>query len=72
MEKSVGLFTVLAPLLGYAKTAEVAKESLQTGENIREIILARKLLPPEVLAEILEPYTMTNPGVPVERLVMED
>jgi aspartate ammonia-lyase len=50
----------------------VAKESLQTGENIREIILARKLLPPEVLAEILEPYTMTNPGVPVERLVMED
>jgi aspartate ammonia-lyase len=72
MEKSVGLFTVLAPLLGYAETAEVAKESLQTGENIREIILARKLLPPEVLAEILEPYTMTNPGVPVEKLVMED
>ena len=64
LEESVGLVTVLAPYLGYAATAEVAKESMQTGRSIRELIVARQLLAPEKLAEILEPYPLTNPGVP--------
>jgi aspartate ammonia-lyase len=64
MEESVGLVTVLAPYIGYAEAAEVAKESMRTGRSIREIILAREILSPQALAEILEAYPLTNPGVP--------
>ena len=54
---------VLAPYVGYGKAAEVAKESQKTGRSIREIILARELLSPEALEEILDPFPLTNPGV---------
>jgi aspartate ammonia-lyase len=67
MEESVGLVTVLAPYIGYAAAAEVAKESMKTGRSIRDIIIARELLTPAALAEILDPYPLTNPGVPGKR-----
>jgi aspartate ammonia-lyase len=67
MEESVGLVTVLAPYIGYAAAAEVAKESNKTGRSIREIIIAREILSPPALAEILDPLPMTNPGVPGKR-----
>ena len=64
MEESVGLVTVLAPYLGYAAAAEVAKESMKTGRTLRDIIVSRELLGPEMLARILDPLPLTNPGVP--------
>jgi aspartate ammonia-lyase len=64
LEESVGLATVLAPYVGYAAAAEVAKESTTTGRSIKEVILSRNLLSPEKLEQILEPYPLTNPGVP--------
>ena len=64
LEASVGLATVLAPYVGYAAAADVAKESMQSGRSIKEIVISRKLLSPEKLAEILDPYPLTNPGVP--------
>ena len=64
MEESLGLVTVLAPYIGYGAAAEVAKESMKTGRSIREIIAARELLSPDALAAILDPYPLTNPGVP--------
>jgi aspartate ammonia-lyase len=67
MEESVGLVTVLAPHIGYAAAAEVAKESMKTGRSVREIIASRELLSPQALAEILDPYPLTNPGVPGKR-----
>jgi aspartate ammonia-lyase len=67
MEDSVGLVTVLAPHIGYAAAAEVAKESMKSGRGIREIIISREILSPDALAEILEPLPLTNPGVPGKR-----
>jgi aspartate ammonia-lyase len=64
LEQSVGLVTVLAPHIGYAAAAEVAKESVRTGRSINEIILERNILSAEELADIMEPYPLTNPGVP--------
>ena len=64
LDDSLGLVTVLAPYIGYAAAADVAKESARTGESIREIVLARRLLEPERLAAIMEPYPLTSPGVP--------
>jgi aspartate ammonia-lyase len=64
MEESVGLVTVLAPHLGYAAAAEVAKEYMRSGRNIREIIVSRELLSEDDLAEVLDPLPLTSPGVP--------
>ena len=64
LDESVGLVTVLAPYVGYAAAAEVAKESMKTGRSIREVVLAHELLTPEALEKILDPYPLTNPGVP--------
>ena len=64
MEESVGLVTVLAPYIGYSAAAEVAKESVKTGRTLRDIIVSRELLSPEMLARILDPHPLTNPGVP--------
>jgi aspartate ammonia-lyase len=64
MEQSVGLVTVLAPHMGYAATAEVAKESMKSGRDLREIIISRELLSGEALARILDPLPLTKPGVP--------
>ncbi|GFE57556.1 aspartate ammonia-lyase [Geobacter sp. AOG1] len=68
LDDSLGLVTVLAPYIGYAAAAEVAKESARTGESIREIVLARGLLEPERLAAIMEPYPLTSPGVPGKKV----
>ena len=67
MESSVGLVTVLAPYIGYAAAAEVAKESVRTGRSSKEIIMSRELLSPQALAEIIDPYPLTTPGIPGKR-----
>jgi len=64
LEQSVGLATVLAPYIGYAAAAEVAKESTATGRSIRAIVEERQLLSAERLTEILDPFPLTSPGVP--------
>jgi aspartate ammonia-lyase len=64
LEESLGLVTVLAPYIGYALAAEVAKESQRTGRSIRDIILARELLSEEALAAVMEPFALTRPGIP--------
>jgi len=67
LDQSVGLATVLAPYIGYAAAAEVAKESTATGRSIREIVEERQILSAEKLAEILDPLPLTSPGVPGEK-----
>ncbi|MBJ6802504.1 aspartate ammonia-lyase [Geomonas propionica] len=63
LDQSVGLATVLAPSIGYAAAAEVAKESAKSGKSIREVILERGILTEEELEEVLAPYPLTTPGV---------
>ena len=60
--RSMGLATALNPFLGYEKAAEVAKQALETGRSLPEIILERGLLTEKELAEILDPTNMTEPG----------
>ena len=66
MEESVGLATILAPAIGYAAAAEVAKEAVATGRSIRDVIVERGLLDAETLNSLLDPFTLTTPGVPEE------
>ena len=63
VEQSLALATALAPVVGYDRAAEVAKEALQAGKTIREVARAQKLLPNDKLNTILEPRRMTYPGM---------
>jgi fumarate hydratase class II len=53
--------TSLAPLIGYDKAADIAKESLKTGKTIRQIAAERKVLSDTDLAKALDPLRMTKP-----------
>jgi aspartate ammonia-lyase len=64
LDRSTAIATALSPYIGYAATAEIAKESVATGRPVRELVLARGLLPPERLDAILAPESMTRPGIP--------
>lgn len=63
VEQGLMLATALAPAIGYDAAAEIAKEAAKTGQSIREVALARGVLPAERLAELLDPESMTEPGV---------
>ncbi|MCM0084445.1 aspartate ammonia-lyase [Geomonas sp. Red32] len=63
LDQSVGLATVLAPSIGYAAAAEVAKESAKSGKSIRQVILERGILTEAELDVVLAPYPLTTPGV---------
>ncbi len=63
LDRSTAVATALSPYIGYAQTAEVAKEAVATGRSIRDIVLARGLLTADELDKLLSPEAMTQPGV---------
>jgi aspartate ammonia-lyase len=64
LDRSTAIATALSPYIGYATTAEIAKESVQSGTPIRDLVLARGLLDAARLDRILAPAAMTEPGIP--------
>ena len=63
LDRSTAVATALSPYLGYATTAEIAKEAVATGRSIRQIVLERGLMDQARLDVILSPEAMTTPGV---------
>jgi aspartate ammonia-lyase len=53
-EGSLALVTALNPHIGYLNAAAVAKESLETGKSLRQIVLERGLMSAEDLAQVLD------------------
>jgi aspartate ammonia-lyase len=64
LERSAALATALAPRIGYAKAAELAKQSVKSGELIRELAARNKILPPDELATVMDLRKMTEIGIP--------
>jgi fumarate hydratase class II len=62
VELSMAMVTSLAPIIGYDRAAEIAKESAKTGKTVREICLEKKVLPEAELNRALDPVAMTEPG----------
>lgn len=62
VEYSMAMVTSLAPLIGYDRAAEIAKESAKTGRTVREICRDWKVLPDDELEKALDPISMTMPG----------
>jgi aspartate ammonia-lyase len=65
-QSTVSLATALNPYIGYAKAAEIVKESVATGKSIIEIARERKQLTEDEIAEILDPVRMTEPQYPLD------
>ncbi|MBI2682097.1 MAG: aspartate ammonia-lyase [Acidobacteriales bacterium] len=64
-QATVSLATALNPYIGYAKAAEIVKESVATGRSIIDIAREKKLLSEAEIAEILDPVRMTEPVMPL-------
>jgi aspartate ammonia-lyase len=63
LDRSTAAATALNPYIGYAATAEIAKEAVKTGRTIRDLVLERGLLSAERLDEILSVESMTRGGI---------
>ena len=64
LERSPALVTALAPKIGYAEAARLAKEALATGLTVKELVVKKKLLEGKELEEVLDLRAMTELGVP--------
>jgi len=63
LERSTAVATALSPYIGYAKTADIAKEAVKSGRSIRELVLERGLMDARLLDEVLSAENMTRPGI---------
>ena len=64
LERSPALVTALAPRIGYAEAANLAKEAIASGLTVRELVARKGLLKGDDLDKILDLRAMTEPGIP--------
>ncbi|MDF2857413.1 MAG: aspA [Neobacillus sp.] len=69
VNNSVGVITAINPHVGYETAASIAKEAIESGRPVREIVLERNVLTAEELDTILHPFEMTNPGIAGKELL---
>jgi aspartate ammonia-lyase len=67
LERSPALVTALAPRIGYAEAAKLAKEAVASGLTVRELVTKKGILQGKELEEILDLRAMTELGVPGEK-----
>lgn len=58
VENSIGIITVLVPLIGYQKAADTAKKALYSGRSVLDVVIEEKLLDPDTARDILDPEKM--------------
>jgi aspartate ammonia-lyase len=61
VQNSIGLVTALNPVLGYERSAAIAKEALKTGGSVYDLVIAKGWLTKDRLDELLKPENMTHP-----------
>jgi len=59
-EASLALVTALNPHIGYLNAATLAKESLETGKSLRELVLEKGLMSEDHLAQVLNLSDMSR------------
>jgi aspartate ammonia-lyase len=64
LERSAALATALAPQIGYARAAELSKQSVKENVLIRDLVKREKVLPAKEIDEVLDLRKMTEIGVP--------
>ena len=64
VERSAALATALMPHIGYARAAELSKQSVKEGVLVRDMVKRDKLLPADQIDDVLDLRKMTEIGVP--------
>jgi aspartate ammonia-lyase len=64
LERSPALVTALAPKIGYAESAKLAKEAVKSGMTVKDLVAQKAILPPDELRDVLDLRAMTELGVP--------
>lgn len=63
VERGLAICTALAPIIGYDAAAAISKEAYKTGKTVREVAREQTNLSEEELDRILDPASMTKPGL---------
>ena len=61
VRNSIGIVTALTPVLGYERSASLAKEALVTGSSVYELAMEKGWMTREELDALLSPERMANP-----------
>lgn len=61
VHNSIGVVTALNPVIGYKNSTKIAKEALETGRSVYELVLEHGILSKEDLDTILSPENMIHP-----------
>jgi len=64
VERSAALATALAPQIGYARAAEISKQSVKENVLIRDLVKRERILPEAEIDDVLDLRKMTEIGVP--------
>jgi len=67
LDRSPALVTALAPKIGYAAAAKLAKEAVAKNVTVRQLVMEKGILKGKELDEVLNLRAMTDLGVPGER-----
>ena len=60
VKNSIGIVTALNPYIGYKASTKVAKQALETGRSVYDLVLENGLMTKEKLDEALDPKAMTE------------
>jgi fumarate hydratase class II len=63
VERGLAICTALAPFIGYDAAADISKVAYKTGKTVREVAREKTSLSEEELDRILDPASMTKPGL---------
>lgn len=61
VHNSIGVVTALNPVIGYKNSTKIAKEALETGRSVYDLVLEHGILSKEDLDTILSPENMIHP-----------
>jgi len=61
VEQSIGIVTALVPVLGYERATEIAKEALESGRGVYDLVCDKGLMTRTELDHALDPEAMTRP-----------
>ena len=61
VRNSIGVVTALNPIIGYKNSTKIAKEALETGRGVYELVLEHGILNRDELDEVLRPENMIHP-----------
>src|SRR5712671_3142213 len=62
LDESTALVTALTPILGYARSAEIARDALATGKRVADLVLEKGWMTDQQLKDILRPEILTKPS----------